>query len=141
MTEETKKDIFRSWVEKAERHTYPDLDVPWVRPQYARTLIDERIEPFATQHDKLVSQLPWFENGPPDEEWYTPTPKLRRLWKKIDALYAKGFRKVPNPDYDAERAAAWEAKWVRRPYGATTIVVGQSYNPTPPSATLMEGET
>lgn len=123
---------FATWVEQRENHPYPDLDkigaLLGATPLCAQPTIQERVEPFATEYDRLVAQLPWFEDGPPDEEWYTPTPKLVALWDKIDAVKPKAFRTVPNPVYAEACAEAWERDR-RKPYGQIDIKVGQSYNP------------
>jgi hypothetical protein len=122
------REKLRQWLDAQEMRDLPDFGFPWVRPRYAQTTIQQRIEPYATQYDDLARDLPWFEDGEPDPEFYQPTPRLLALEAQLDDLRTQGFREVPNPDYDDDRARAWEAKWVR-PYNAATIEVGQSSHP------------
>ncbi len=132
MNDETRAN-FAAWVESAD---IPNFAAPWFRafgaPPYVVPITIERVEPFATEYDTLHRGHPerYAEYGPPDSEWYTPTPKLLDLEARLDALYAKAFRGVPNPDYDPERAAAWHEKQRAR-LSQFDIEVGQSYTPDP----------
>jgi hypothetical protein len=126
---EAKKTQFAKWVELAGER-YPIAD--WFgSPQYAQETITERVEPWATQYDEQSWELPYDcpECGEPDAKFYTPTPLLVELQDRLEALRRRGFREVPNPDYDPERAAAYWAKQRDR-YNQTQITVGQSYAPT-----------
>jgi hypothetical protein len=126
-----KQALFAKWLDALETRDYPATRLLWGRPLYAQETITERIEPFATQYDEVSDQLPWFEDGPPDPEFYTPTKRLRRLWNKLDTLKPLAFRQIPNPDYDPIRAMEWKANR-RKPFDQVKIQVGQSYNPPPP---------
>lgn len=113
----------------AER-VYP---APWAAPSFVAPTITERVEPWATEYDEVSREHPDFyadfsECGEPDPEFYQSTPRLMALDDRLEALRAKAFREVANPDYDAEQAASWREQQRRRG-NQTRIRVGQSWNP------------
>lgn len=125
-------DRFAAWTEKLATREIPDLDISrllGITPFCAIKTIKERVEPFATEYDSLTDQLPWLgDDGPPDPRFYRPTPRLRRIWKRLDELRPQAFRTVLNPEYTEECAEEWERNR-RKPFNQTKIVIGQSYNP------------
>jgi hypothetical protein len=108
----------------------PFLANPFGPPKYARKTVTERVEPWATQYDELEREHPDHFlcsecGGEVDPEFYEPTPKLLALDAQLDALKARGFREVPNPDYDPVRAEEWCAR--RSPLNQKKVTWGQSF--------------
>ena len=127
------QEAIKRWAEWAPATPVTEwLPSPYRRPDYARATITERIEPWATKYEAILSLLPGNhyadeeDDREPDPDFYRPTQRLRRLQRKRTRYHAKGFHEVPNPDYDAERAAEWEK---RMRWSQTTYTIGQSYTP------------
>lgn len=126
------QELFARWVDAYDRkHDYPMLLGFGAVPDYAKRTITERIEPWATNYDELQRELPYDcpECGGPEKEFYRPTRKLHKLDRRLARLEAKGFREVPNPAYDEERAEAWKQRYRPQPVFAEKIMVGQAYTP------------
>jgi hypothetical protein len=105
---------FAKWVERHEPRHVPILADPFGPPVYAREYLTETVQPWYDRYRALEREHPSRtddECPAPDPAWYTPTPRLRDLEDRLDALATHAFRQVPNPDYDPERAAAY---WKQR---------------------------
>ena len=85
-----------------------------IRPLETRARIYVSVEPFATLHREMKAALdqirPAEDDDEEQEQFYTPSPGMMALEQIESRLYRMSQELIPNPDYDPEAAARWEAE-------------------------------
>lgn len=120
------------WVNlKIEGQDYPILPTALfvTVPIWARETIEEPVEPYHGIWERLSAIVDAIYAGHDADDdgdtWWKPSEELLALAALQGDLRRQAFRRVPNPEYDAERAQEWDtAHPGRRPVFSQTIVIG-----------------
>jgi hypothetical protein len=100
---------FVDWVEATDVPETPLLRTgpPWGHdiPAYYWPTIRVKVEPFHALHERLAEVLADISHD--DDEFWSPSPEYLSLEALRHDLYRLALETVPNPDYNAEQAAAY----------------------------------